>query len=192
MQEHLNTYCKGCDQFSAPHRRRDDGQWVCEDCDHLVECSNPQWSDNCDGDLTTPHEVKKGLCEGCMAVIDSWSDDGEGDNGPEQTKLMTDGGVRMQGICDEFVREHAVPADSAESWVHIGIDDHYHPAGGFWFPTGEKWGDSSGWVSRKYDIPHGDVIQYPCSEKKPEIRGKDSLPDYVVNRTMDVDGEQDG
>jgi len=51
MQDSLNSYCKGCDQFSAPHRRRDDGQWVCEDCGHLVECSDPQWSDNCDDDL---------------------------------------------------------------------------------------------------------------------------------------------
>jgi hypothetical protein len=93
MQDSLNTYCKGCDQFSAPHRRRDDGQWVCEDCGHLVECSDPQWSDNCDGDLTTPYEVKKGLCEGCMAVIDSWSDDSEEASGSEQTKLMTDGGT---------------------------------------------------------------------------------------------------
>jgi len=92
MDEHLDTYCKGCDQFSAPHRRRDDGQWVCEDCGHLVKCSDPQWSDNCGGDLTTPHEVKKGLCEGCMAVIDSWGDDGEEDDAPEQTKLVTDGG----------------------------------------------------------------------------------------------------
>jgi hypothetical protein len=96
MKEHLNSYCKGCDQFSAPHRRRDDGQWVCEDCGHLVECSDPQWSDNCDGDLTTPYEVKKGLCEGCMAVIDSWSEDGDADDGAEQTKLVTDGGERLR------------------------------------------------------------------------------------------------
>jgi len=91
--EQLNSYCKGCDQLSAPHRRRDDGQWICEDCGHLVECSDPQWSDNCDGDLTTPHEVKKGLCQGCMAVIDSWSDDSEETSGSEQAKLMTDGGT---------------------------------------------------------------------------------------------------
>lgn len=100
MKEHLNSYCKGCDQFSAPHRRRDDGQWVCEDCGHLVECSDPQWSDNCDGDLTTPYEVKKGLCEGCMAVIDSWSEDGDADDGPEQAKLVTDGGENTEHDID--------------------------------------------------------------------------------------------
>ena len=106
MQDSLNSYCKGCDQFSAPHRRRDDGQWVCEDCGHLVECSDPQWSDNCDGDLTTAYEVKKGLCEGCMAVIDSWSEDGDADDGPEQAKLVTDGGTEsLQDPLDELVGE---------------------------------------------------------------------------------------
>jgi hypothetical protein len=97
--------------------------------------------------------------------------------------------VDVQDICDEFVREHAVPAEDAESWVHIGIDDHYHPAGGYWFPTGETWGDASGWMSSKYDIPHGEVIQYPCSEKEPEVRGKDGVPDYAVNRTLSPETE---
>ena len=92
MKTELATYCEGCDQFSAQFRQRDDRQWVCQDCGHLKECPDPQWSDNCDGDLTTPHEVKKGLCEGCMAVIDSWSNDGDNDDGPEQAKLVTDGG----------------------------------------------------------------------------------------------------
>jgi len=113
MQDSLNSYCKGCDQFSAPHRRRDDGQWVCEDCGHLVECSDPQWSDNCDGDLTTPHEITKGLCEGCMAVIDSWSDDGDDDGGAEQTKLVTDGGKQLGTLCD---------VDSCENRI-VGLDD---------------------------------------------------------------------
>jgi hypothetical protein len=108
---------------------------------------------------------------------------------PERERVFADGSVEVQGICDQFVREHAVPADDAESWVHIGIDDHFHPAGGYWFPTGEKWGDSSGWVSSKYDIPHGDVVQYPCSEREPEVRGKDGLPDYVVNRTLCPGGD---
>lgn len=98
---------------------------------------------------------------------------------PERKQVFSDGSVEMQGICDEFVREHAVAADDAESWVHIGIDDHFHPAGGYWFPTGEKWGDSSGWVSSKYDIPHGDVVQYPCSENgtAENSAGSDSLPE---------------
>jgi len=116
MKEHLNSYCKGCDQFSAPHRRRDDGQWVCEDCGHLVECSDPQWSDNCDGDLTTPHEVTKGLCEGCMAVIDSWSDDGGGDGGAEQRKLVTDGGVIDAQYTDT---EHATHHECSESAADV-------------------------------------------------------------------------
>ncbi|AJF28096.1 hypothetical protein SG26_20320 (plasmid) [Haloarcula sp. CBA1115] len=107
------------------------------------------------------------------------------------------GGTERQDICDEFVREHAVAADDAESWVHIGVDDYYHPAGGYWFPTSEKWGDASGWVSSKYDIPHGDIIQFPCSEREPERRGHDTLPDYVVNRTVRTatdhsGGESDG
>ena len=88
MTDRLTTYCKGCDQFSAPHRRRDDGQWVCENCGHIPECPNPQWSDNCDETLTTPHEVKKGLCEGCMDVIRSWSDQDDSDNESQQTKLI--------------------------------------------------------------------------------------------------------
>lgn len=108
--EQLNSYCKGCDQLSAPHRRREDGQWVCEDCGHLVKCSDPQWSDNCDGDLTTAHEVKKGLCEGCMAVIDSWSDDSEEASGSEQAKLMTDGGTAEDDVftLEDRIREEIV------------------------------------------------------------------------------------
>jgi hypothetical protein len=94
------------------------------------------------------------------------------------------GSIEQQDICDEYVRKHAVPADDAESWVHIGFDDEYHPDGGYWFPTGEKWGDSSGWVPTKSDIPHGDIIQFPHSERQPERRGHDELPDYVVNRTI--------
>ena len=103
----------------------------------------------------------------------------------ERTQVAQSGdGTEQQDICDEFVREYAVPADEAESFVHIGIDDHYHPTGGYWFPTGQKWGDASGWMSSKYDIPHGEMIQYPCSDREPEIRGQDELPDWAVNRTV--------
>jgi hypothetical protein len=98
--------------------------------------------------------------------------------------------VEIQDICDEFVREHAVPVDEAESFVHVGIDDHYHPTGGYWFPTGEKWGDASGWVSTKYEIPDGEMVQYPCSDREPEIRGQNELPDWVVNRTLGGDGDE--
>jgi len=105
----------------------------------------------------------------------------------DDQEVRADGGIKIQDICDEFVREQAVPADDAESWVHIGIDDHFHPAGGYWFPTGETWGDSSGWVSRKSKIPHGGIVQYPCSEKEPEVRGKDEVPNYVVNRTLSTE-----
>jgi len=85
MKAELSTYCNGCDQFSAQFRQRDDGQWVCEYCGYLQECLDPQWSDNCDGDLTTAYEVKMGFCEGCMAVIDSWSEDSDKDGKSQQT-----------------------------------------------------------------------------------------------------------
>lgn len=98
--------------------------------------------------------------------------------------MPSDTSLRQRDICDEFVREHAVPADDAESFVHIGVDDAFHPTGGYWFPTGEKWGDAGGWVSSKYDIPEGDLIQYPCSDRYPEVRGQDELPEGVVNRTL--------
>jgi hypothetical protein len=147
---------------------------------------------NCDGELQQQDRFNV-MCLECEIVFTHQKDTDEHrlihdcKFVARKPRTVADGGVRVQRICDEFVREHAVPADDAESWVHIGIDDHYHPAGGFWFPTGEMWGDSSGWVSSKYDIPDGEVIQYPCSVKEPEIRGKESLPDYIVNRTMDLD-----
>lgn len=104
---------------------------------------------------------------------------------------MSEGG-KEQEVTDEFVRKEAVPVDEAESFVHIGMDDAYHPTGGYWFPTGQKWRDASGWVSRKYDIPHGELIQYPRDDRPPEIRGRDDLPDWVVRRYVDAGSERNG
>ncbi|UHQ96421.1 hypothetical protein [Natrinema halophilum] len=104
----------------------------------------------------------------------------------EEKTLVTDGGTDIDDreIKDEFVQEYAVPVDEAESFVHVGYDDAYHPTGGYWFPTGQKWGDASGWVSRKYDLPEGELIQYPCDDRPPEILGYDDLPGWVVNRAL--------
>jgi len=105
----LELLCRDCDELSRTHRR-DGDQWVCTGCGNIKKCSNPQWSDNCVGDLITVHEVKKGLCEGCIAVIDSWSDDGDSDEKFKQTKLMTDGGtdtsVIEQSTLDGHRRTH--------------------------------------------------------------------------------------
>lgn len=92
--------------------------------------------------------------------------------------------IKQVDVEDEFVREHAVPADEAESYVHIGLDHHYHPQSGFWFPTGSKWGEASGWCSRRSEIPEGEIIQYPCEDRDPEVRGNGELPDGAVNRTI--------
>lgn len=94
------------------------------------------------------------------------------------------GRIKQQEITDDFVRQHAVPADEAESYVHVGLDFHYHPTGGYWFPTGQTWGDSTGWVSQKSEIGVDDLIQYPRDDRLPEIVGKDELPDWVVNRVV--------
>ena len=108
-------------------------------------------------------------------------------------QVCTDGGMaqdlREQQIEDEFVQEHAVSVDEAESFAHLGLDDEYHPTGGYWFPTEKKWGSASGWVSTKYDIPHGELIQYPCDDQPPKIRGRDDLPDWVVDRRVDSDAD---
>lgn len=88
----IEVLCKECDQLSATHLQRDDGQWECTECGNVKTCPDPQWSENCGGELTTPHQVKKGLCAGCIAVIRSWSDDAEDSEPTEQTKLITDGG----------------------------------------------------------------------------------------------------
>lgn len=101
---------------------------------------------------------------------------------------MTEG-LRVQEITDEFVLEHTVPVEEAESFTHLGMDDAYHPAGGYWFPADRKWGDRPGWVSQKYNLPHGEVIQYPCDDREPEVRGEDELPDWVVNRVI-TDGDR--
>lgn len=89
-----------------------------------------------------------------------------------------------QEITDEFVRKEAVPVEEAESFVHIGLDNAYHPTGGYWFPSGKKWGDCNGWVNRKHDIPDDELVQFPCDERPPEIRGREDLPDWVVNREV--------
>ncbi|MFC6720868.1 hypothetical protein ACFQGT_00285 [Natrialbaceae archaeon GCM10025810] len=59
-----------------------------------TECATPDWSDNCTGELVTNRERKKGLCEGCMAVIQSWGESGREPTDTEvvQTTLLTDGG----------------------------------------------------------------------------------------------------
>lgn len=94
-------------------------------------------------------------------------------------------GMKRQEIEDGFVRDHAVSVDEAESFVHLGADNKYHPTGGYWFPTGRTWGVATGWVSRKSEIPQDELIQYPCDDRDPEIRGRDDLPDWVVNRYVD-------
>ena len=99
---------------------------------------------------------------------------------------------KEQEVTDDFVQKEAVPVDEAESFVHIGLDDAYHPTGGYWFPSGKKWGDASGWVSSKDDIPIGELIQYPCDDRDPEIRGRLSgeLPDWVVNRVVPKEADR--
>ncbi len=89
----------------------------------------------------------------------------------DQPKQLTD--------YTEFVANNAVSDDYAVSYVHFGLDDAYHPTGGYWFPTGELWGDSSGWVKSKDSIPDGELIRYPCDDKQPEIKGLDGLPEWV-------------
>lgn len=177
--------CGGCGKLVSDRAGTVPEQ--CHDCGGAFYRPTPEdvACDRCGGGgsgQVLGHEDYNRLCDSCLDAVDRG--DGRGD------EPRADGGMRVQDIADEFVREHAVPADNAESWVHIGLDDHYHPAGGYWFPTGQKWGDASGWVSRKYDIPHGDVIQFPRTEREPEVRGKDDVPDYVVNRTLQPESEQ--
>ena len=93
----LDLYCGNCDVLSVRHSR-DGDEWVCSTCGNVKECSNPQWSDNCTGDLSTVREARQGLCGGCVAVIESWSG-GDEDRAEksEQTTLMTDGGKAEGG-----------------------------------------------------------------------------------------------
>lgn len=89
----LDLYCRDCDEMSTTHQRTETDEWACETCGNVKQCGNPQWSDNCDGTLTTPTQVQKGLCGGCRDVIRSWSDDEDQDRKKsEQATLVTDGG----------------------------------------------------------------------------------------------------
>lgn len=97
-------------------------------------------------------------------------------------------GMKRTDIADGFVREHAVSVNAAESFVHLGADAEYHPTGGYWFPSDLKhWDEHTGIVKEKSDVPDGKLIQFPCDDRDPEIVGRDELPDWVVNRHIDVD-----
>ena len=104
---------------------------------------------------------------------------------------VTDGGAKQMTITDEFVQNHAVPLDDVVTFVHIGLDDAYHPAGGYWVPTNlEPNGETTGWVQRRSQLPKGEVVQYPLDDRPPEVRGTDDLPDWVQDRVIDGDGGQ--
>lgn len=92
-------------------------------------------------------------------------------------------------VCNAFVIEHAVPEADVVTWCHVGIDDHYHPTGGYWLPTDLVFDpETSGQVRRKTEIPRRDLIQYPAEPTAPELKGTDydadDLPDHVKNRTV--------
>lgn len=104
---------------------------------------------------------------------------------------MTENGTTR--VSDKFVRDHAVPEDEAETFAHVGYDRLYHPAGGYWFPSDIEPGDDlNGWVrADAVDdvLPTGEVVQYPCDDRKPRVIGNDDVPAWVLNRVVDADAD---
>lgn len=101
-------------------------------------------------------------------------------------------GITQQPVTDAFVQEHAVPADDAESFCHIGLDNAYHPTGGYWFPTDlEHDPDQPGTVATLDDLPKDELVQYPCDDRPPEITGGGDLPDLVANLVLEAEADAD-
>jgi len=112
-QKTVRYQCRSCAVEGAVHTR-DDGSTVVSgfvsqesvtDAEP-ARCSNPDWSDNCNGTLETERGLKKGLCQGCRDVIRSWGDDS--DSGDQQesrqasfSELVTDGGGYVCEPCGE-------------------------------------------------------------------------------------------
>lgn len=96
-------------------------------------------------------------------------------------------------ITDDFVIKNAAPSQEAKSWIHVGIDDRYHPAGGYWFPSSQEFDpdeDATGWVEDPDDLPRDEILQFPLESRQPETAGGRHPPDYVRNRVVERGGSE--
>ena len=133
-----------------------------------------------DGYTSTIERVRKDMAEIGFAVV-------QGTQVYDYLKVFVDP-IETVVVEDDFVNQNAVPVDRAESWVHLGLDDHYHPTGGYWFPTDLQNDDpeQTGIVDSPDDLPYGEILQFPRDDRLPEVTGgRDYLYDWVVNRVVD-------
>ena len=162
-------------------------------------------------DLETPERFERGYapttnCPVCGTPIDGLDADArttvepcghsaaglttqtmQRDTTSDANRLMTDGGLEQTAVVDEFVVDHAVCREDAETFVHLGLDDHFHPTGGFWFPSDiDPDDDRSGWVHCEDAVPYGNLIQYPRDDRPPRMVGHEELPDWVKDRVVEV------
>lgn len=120
------------------------------------------------------------ICYDC-----SGEDDGQE---PEQKQLVTDGGYDVAIITDDFVRATAAPAQEAESWVHVEIDDPTEEASGYWFPCRlprSGVGDDRDAVPDPDQLAHDDVLQFPLETRQPELAGGALPPQGTKDRVVE-------
>lgn len=168
--------------------------WCCWGCfshlrDGMLECDDCAYRDADDAFFDS--EASAWKCPAC----------GSDDYGelkprepPSTPPIATDGGLEVMWLDIERVCETVVPRDEANSYVHTGIDSHYHPTGGYWYPSDQEPSDEqTGIVADESEILNGELIQYPLDDISPRIVGRDDLHDWVKDRRVKAvtDGGKD-